>query len=223
MGHAHKSPGNGHRYRYFITDHAVERLRERSTKDIVHLDHRDACRWLDTMVSNAIDANQYDRGLDEGEPCKIAVIHDSSGTFYALVKPNHRADARRTEAVVTVLTAEQVQAGMAIDKWEINGTRKRLQAKAFADLGTMDIPLAERPSGPPPGEEEPPAHKPVQTVLISFRLASQGAPGERKTEEYPADEAPRRIQELLAMAGVDSRTIRVWKQVPFQTQVTLEL
>ncbi len=113
MGMAYQGPENGNRTKLYISEHAMDRLRQRS-KAIVHLREFDLMHMIDAVVDAAIKHGNSEDIIDkEGEDALLVDMTQHlnqtlmAGVVFALVKPNRKGEHR--DAVVTILDERAAQ------------------------------------------------------------------------------------------------------------------
>ena len=101
---------------YYVTRHAIERIRTRS-QPASHLDDAPLCRLIDDAVVRGlkIEGNSFEVKDDNNEKAILVLLDGDcldelliQGDVYALLKENHKSDSNYSKAVVTVLTTVMV-------------------------------------------------------------------------------------------------------------------
>lgn len=242
MAKAHHAPSPRGKLHRSVTDHAIERLRERSLPD--HMQHRpkfDLARWLDDAVEDAIKRgvaltvtdfeDNISTLVDVTENLQIAPTH-------AIVRPSRKSHSIHDEVIVTVLNEEQAE---RLRKRAVGELGQKLRAAVQRQAAAKPVPEKQRESQPPPIEmpnckvcgcypcirtcpttasqgPQPPA-SPTPSLMVSY-VGDDGP-------VYEGPMGPRRLryrlQELALDDLVDADTIRVWREVPTRIEVTIDI
>jgi len=215
MAMASRAPQPIYRRQRNVVPHAVMRLRERlRTSSVAHRPDFDLGNLLDEAVSNGIATGKVEEVSDQGESVMIIDIADSfdgdtEDGLYAVVKENTYAGSGHQEAVITLLTDEQVSRSRN-GRWNtrpFNG--------AFAELSRFIV-------DPPPttstaATEETEADAPF---LLTYEQS-----GGQRVERLAMAEVKPRFQELASKPSIDAASIAVWRHVPVKvcTEIKVEV
>lgn len=125
MGMAHRAPMDRHKRKYFVSEHAIERLRERWSQMPSH-SHRndpDLGNLIDSAVTYASGAENNSktyRDTRDGVYLRavyLGLVLDDS--IYALVRENdRRGSGYPDEAIVTIVPTGYVEQRIATGIWE---------------------------------------------------------------------------------------------------------
>ena len=120
MGMAHKAPLDTYNRKYNVTDHAVQRLRERlpdPMKAMYRVD-ADLINALDKAVFDAVQQKKYETIVDgeDTETSLVVNIGDSFDDCHALVKTDTKLWSG-LQYVATVLSTEMVEKNKANPGW----------------------------------------------------------------------------------------------------------
>jgi hypothetical protein len=113
MAMASKPPARIRETSYYVTKHALDRMRERSDRTSACLDDFALALLIDDAVHLAMltPANVYQVQDDRGEEAQLVYIGPQdwdqslvSGSLFALIKENDKKDSPRKYSVVTILS-----------------------------------------------------------------------------------------------------------------------
>jgi hypothetical protein len=127
MGKACKPPAQTHKRRYWITDHAIEQLRERFKRDGTrHRGQQDLGNLIDYSVRCSVREGRSEEIIDGGIDAVLVdlreTLHDD---LWAILKPNTcRRQDEFPQAVVTLLEHWQVARSKRSDKWKFKYEQK---------------------------------------------------------------------------------------------------
>ena len=130
MGKAGHAPNAPQPTRY-VTDHAIDRMRERA-KAAAHLDDDVLRGLLDDAISSALPKHGKEVRDNEGELATIVRLDQDvldgvtmDGAVYALIKANRASDSKFAMAVITVLpeTSMSVKSMLAQTQLQIYGPK----------------------------------------------------------------------------------------------------
>lgn len=194
---------DSYRRRFGITDHAVERYRERAgdwLRERGHLDDVSVGNSLDTRVAEAWDSNRVTDVMDEGRPAKIADLESSElGRLYAVISPNNSPVGRRPWVVVTVLTGEMHDASWQSGRWQV--APEPVQA------------------GPVVAGKPPPAalKAPEPTAFMLTYTTEEGQ--KRSLVCETRDEVCCAVQDAVRLGGKD---FRLFGEIPLKVRVEVD-
>lgn len=127
MAMARHAPHDQYTRALGITDHAIERLRQRLDKtsmaNTTHRSDADLGNMIDQATVDAFHRSDYENEMDDGVPLRIArmVQLPTTEPLYALVKPNNAAEAARHKSmpfvVVTLYTKLMVDKARSSGRW----------------------------------------------------------------------------------------------------------
>jgi hypothetical protein len=236
MAMAHVAPMNNYERRYWVTDHAVERLRKRLLgRDTKYRDDDDLRNLIDSMANEAVKLGMVDGIRDEGDPAALIDVSEClmGGGLVLLVKVNDRSE-RYPLAVITILHTLQVEAARKTGRWGHDATLvERLLPDAGDNAGdnagvsvkpqasgSLTVTLGDR-VGVQLAAARPTATAPpnaLETRLVTYRTPE----GREATEEYIKAEAPDRIGRLVSEGTATPSSIRVWREVSATVKVALD-
>ncbi|UCC72003.1 MAG: hypothetical protein JSV86_16795 [Gemmatimonadota bacterium] len=219
MGKAYKPPSETYRRERFVAVHAIERFRERiAGTDLVHRDDRDVGNALDQAVAWATNQGRAEAINDKGVPATLVDVggyvpqKEDSGLF-AVVKThgNPQPGDPRTEIIVTVMTAEQVEV-MRRTRWR-GPDPSKLFNPALAGLKDLDLDLSKSSSKKTASPSSRRDSDRKLGVLVSYCRHLSGR-SQIHYEEYGADDARKRLAELASDSEVIENSIRLWIERP---------
>ena len=180
MAKAALSPTKIYRRKFLITNHAVERLRERRP-DLLHRFDGDLGNLIDDAVAARWDGAEH--LLDRGEQMWLVDVREELLDLFAIVKSSgaSRVD-QPAHVVVTVLDPGQV-AQSRRSRWTALDGKGARPATGFATLGERIRPrlLASPPAAAP---QEP------GMLIATCALAVATAGTEERTADAEAGEPP---------------------------------
>lgn len=244
MGMASKAPFDTYTRKCFITDHAVQRLRERLRIEgkIEHRGDEDLRNLLDDTVVDAMAQGTAKASVDtKGDKCWLVPLDSEFEGLIALVKPEQ--NGKMKWAVVTILEEQWVAKRM------LQGTFGTTSKTSFGDVfgeklealrvdaGEMPPPEAKavdqramppvekvpvRPTAPATvitsAKVDPEFAKEVETRLVTFESTT----GTENHLEFPLSTVSQRVNDLLSNPTVKGDTLRVWKPVKMKRIVEIE-
>ena len=109
MGQAYRAPFDSYTRNFWITHHAVERLRERLTEvgRTEHRDDRDLANYLDACIHAAVRAGRAEILSDRDGPAWVVDIDPEIRFPLVAILKRDKVDRRR-RACVTVLSKDMV-------------------------------------------------------------------------------------------------------------------
>lgn len=131
MGKAHKAPSSSYKRRFWVTEHAVDRMRTRlpnkesGNNETLHRSGEDIGNLIDHLVCDSISRGEVKCIIDNGESATLVDIKcpTTSNDLWALVKRNTNTavlgSTLRPEAVVTLLYDDMVQYSLSSGKWDL--------------------------------------------------------------------------------------------------------
>jgi hypothetical protein len=176
VGKAYCHPAWTSEQQFYVTHHALDRLRERS-EPAGHLDDNALCRVLDDATRNAMaDSDNVFEVVDQDEEARLVRISGDaldglllSGQFFVLLKPNSREDSKRKLAVITVLTESMARKHYHID-CPSNGFGNPLADKL---KGLNITPAPPKPKEPDPPLPAPEPEPEAEYLVICDRKVQQ--------------------------------------------------
>lgn len=173
MGNAHKTPDPERAFRYWISEHALERFRERVEEDHKSLSDRALGLLLDDRIHAALVAGKSQAVIDADNPSeetRIVEVEDRRGVKSIVVMRKHGpSNYPRTRCVdgpgtpaplaITILTSEMASSNLVTGRW-------RMPNRPFAaKLANVKIePVHAKPAPTPaPVPAVPP--KPAEPTL----------------------------------------------------------
>jgi len=218
MAKAYKAPSGTTPLRFYVTEHALERLRERVCElDIGYRGDYDLAHWLDEAVFESIKAGAVEAVIDDGDPARLVALHKenySPTPFYALVKTNKAnyktSDAE--EAIVTILDEAMVTSRRK-RKWKTGSGG--VVAAALARVSAADLKKATEKPKP----TEPPA---AETAANPDHIITWSDAG-GQYQVVPGDEDVKRRIITLILSGVEPDTIRVWREVETKIDISINI
>lgn len=145
MGMAHRPPENGKRQRYYISKHALDRLRQR-TKVLIQYDDMDICGLVNEAVEKAVHATAFREIIDsKGVPARLVDLTNTldpllaMGSVWALVKSDVKDGDR--EAVVTIVENSHANRMLDQGKWLDDGDLEPFNP-AFSSLKDVKVAAA---------------------------------------------------------------------------------
>lgn len=241
MAKAHRAPMDTYEPHLAVSEHAVQRFRERA-RDFLdqggHLSDAAVGHQVDFAVWDAMQAD--DRTfeiLDSGQPSKLIHIENEAwGSLWALVRENRNARFSQRWAVITILTDWQMTQNALDGRYQGNVPRlpqfvKHFEAAAKPKLVKAPEVIASAvippPAPPPDAAKPPPAEvtvampdcKPNEVRHADERLlVYRDADGNQKLEVMDRTAASERITSLCA-AGIVLRDIKVWRPASVRIEV----
>jgi hypothetical protein len=142
MGMAHRAPMDTYKRKFNVTEHALQRARERLTEDqkIRFRDDEDLKNALDQATDDAIKQEAFEHITDDKTPAMIVDLGQSSdfSELWALLKPEQSVKPGRPDRYIsTCLTSEQVMRNKAT-----SGRNWGHKTSATAKLGSLGTALA---------------------------------------------------------------------------------
>lgn len=167
MGMAHRPPENGKRARYYISKHALDRLRQR-TKVLIQYDDMDICGLVNEAVEKAVHATAFREIIDsKGAPARLVDLTNTldpllaMGSVWALVKSDVKDGDR--EAVVTIVENSHANRMLDQGKWLDDGDLEPFNP-AFSSLKDVKVAAAHPVT---PSEAMPAIDKAAQFTELS--------------------------------------------------------
>jgi len=204
----------------YISHHAIERFRERVTA----LNHSqwvagDLAKIIDGLVADSIKAGKVRAILDRATPAKLVNLSDNVGeAMFAVVKKNDRASSAFSEAVITIMNGDMVAQYFRDNTWRDAGGMAQKLATMPA-LPTQQAVAAAKARKPPMPTKAPvrPTVRPIDT-LVSY------IEGDRIVyKQVPRAELKKRLLELVNTQGIETSTIRAWREIPIQTRIEIDI
>lgn len=220
MGMAYRAPMDSYKGHYTVTDHALQRLRERLTEEAKQLYRTDGDlkNALDLATFDAIQQGDYSHITDEQVPSMIVNLKKSHFTgMWALLKPEKHPSKHKPEKYIsTCLTDEQVTANKSNSGW--GWGHKTSQNSKLGTLGEKLKPVLEaqmkQAAAQPPKKPEPVVKEPTSILGIDEDKRLVTWPDEKtkteKSQVMSKKEATSFIQGFIEDGG-DSDEIRVFK------------
>lgn len=223
MGMANKAPMDSYKRTYYVSDHAVQRLRERigEKHSLSHRDDLDLRNAIDEAVKIAVSRGKTSSFDFDGTRQKAVDISDYFGfSLRAIVADNDKVGTPWREAVVTILSQSMAvgRGGATLGEAISNELHAALRASVK--------------STPPPATPAAPDIKPLpptkESSYESISLRTRDAAGMRLIEWTEGEEGKRAlvterevVPKLLALhgLGVPIEDVAVWKP----TRVALKL
>lgn len=160
-----------HRRRFYVTSHAIDRLRERLADGGAAFRHApDAAAmgdFLDVRTAEAWDAGRVEHVIDMGRPSRVVnLTAEDVGTLYALLRRNDISTNLQEWAVITVLSASMYERSMRSGGW------KRVTEVEAAEVGVRPVSATPLTVVAPPAElpAEPAVQAPVPEEAASWLL-----------------------------------------------------
>lgn len=192
MGMAYQAPKDSREFHYHVTDHALERFRERVDEERRALPDRSLGLLLDERLWDAYQAKKFVEVVDRDRPTErtwIFEIEARSSRKNFVVMRRYHPGARPalpimngtigcSLAAITVLTSEMAAANYANGLWRVPNT---VMAEKLAGIKAAPPapPSVNMPSAdsPPPKESEPAepetAARPRVSLVEKFRYAKE--------------------------------------------------
>ena len=215
MAMANKPPDPTTKQTFYITLHALDRMRTRS-EAAAHLSDAALIRILDDAIVAATEdlANIQDVTDSSGDPAQLVFINKESlntlvvdGKVYALIKDNERKDSQYKKAVITVLSESMVK-----KHYTFRGNGKALNS-AMADQLKDVTPHVPGPvvhdDSPETGEFVPPCPQKVEEL------------GYLVLDHMMQDEIPEVTREKARELARSDPHVRIYRFVPFTVSVEL--
>jgi hypothetical protein len=220
MGMANKAPMDSYKRTYYVSDHAVQRLRERigEKHSLSHRDDADLRNAIDEAVKVAVSQGKTSSFDFDGTKQKAVDISDYFGfSLRAIVANNDKVGTPWREAVVTVLSQSMAvgRGGAALGEAISNELHAALRASVKST--PPQVPPDIKPV--PPAKEQSSESLSLRTRDASgTRLIEWLENGEGKSETVADHEV---VSKLLALhgRGVPIEDVAVWKP----TRVALKL
>lgn len=159
MGKAFKAPKAHHQRKFVISDHAIQRYRERVEAEFKHRSNFDLGNVLDDRIRHCSDFQTvYDTHNGGGETQIYRIEHRDGSHYYAVV---------RELVVVTVLDAHMIDSNFTNGAWKkgaLNMPFNRETLANLVDAVSAGHPGVDRRSPEPPPQMErkgPPPGVPV--------------------------------------------------------------
>lgn len=234
-------PPNNYTRRTGITLHAIERLRERLNGDVKARSDEDLGNLIDHAVVAGMETGGATEIIDKGVPSRLVRLEvlPSPEPLYALVRRNDKVGYEHELVVITLLTQAMVDAAKASGRWNDEKPKsspmgdKLKTALQLAELRGQPVVVAPatkavKREAPKPPPQPPP---PIATLrkaptasseiyLVTWRHRTGTV---LHTAEYQKAEINQRVDELLDDDHVDSKSIKIWREVKTRVRVTLEV
>lgn len=234
MGMAFRAPMDTYKGHYTVTDHALQRLRERLTDEAKQLYRSDADlkNALDAAAFDAVQQGDYEHITDEQVPSMIVRLHRSHFVgMWALLKPEKRPSKGKPEKYIsTCLTDEHVAANKANAGW--GWGHKTSQGSKLGTLGEKLKPVLEaqmkQAAAQPPKKEQPDPTLKAMNIGIDEDKRLVTWPDEKtkttKSQIMSKKDAMVLIQNFVEDGG-DQDEIQVFKQawVKVEKKVRVEV
>lgn len=248
MAKAHKPPA-AHRPRYrYVSDHAVQRMRERVVDlDLEHRIDQDLVRLIDDVVERSTRTRGNVRGIvDNGKPARIVDITaelDATARTFALLKPNlgprGGPPIQHAEAVVTILDEAAYVAMSARKGWEQPKERngglmaQKLKAAGFLSGGVPSVTIrraapssteAKEAAGAAEGDQGEGEAVAEEPTPEHYMIEVAAAGGVREFHEYEIadpDELERAAIALLTESP--GAEIFIWKRTGARVKVSVTI
>lgn len=145
MGKAYKAPESRRTLVYDITNHAIERFRERVEEEFRHRSNGDLTRLLDERIDHACRDGLVKVVVDANN---LVTFESRAGTpSVAVMRPATRG--RDLLSCVTVLTQEMAQQNMVNGTWREKSVNRPFAGLALPAPAPRPAPAA--PAAPAPG------------------------------------------------------------------------
>lgn len=233
MAMAHKPPSPHYTRTYYVTEHAVLRLRERIDKKsghpLAHRGDKDLANFLDESVKICIqDPERVSNFEREGKVNKAIDISDRFGSpLRAILAPNNRDDSQYREAIVTIFT-DTMDVGKSIASIgdAIPADVRRSVADSILKLPAFrDLPPdagKEKPASKARGLRESTKFS-TREVAADVRMVTNVVEGEERIIWTVADKQSLRERLLnLHKQGVDMSQVSVWKPTCVSIELALD-
>jgi len=208
MGMSHRPPDNGREGKFFVTEHALERLRERA-RIFVQYSNPDLIGLVNEAAESSTGATKPRDIIDsKGEPAQLAELTDhldqtlAVGSVWALIK-QPRTNERRP-AIVTIIDGDNAR--RMIEKGRADDDDVPPFNPAFSAL--KEVKLPDKPASitvsvPPPG------------LLPQYLVL---APGNEVVKVGSKEEATTFIAN-----DESNRDLRLFKECRFRTQTIVQV
>ena len=223
MGMARQAPMDMYQRKYFVHDHAVERLRERLKRsgDTTHRANDDLGNLIDWAVSSSMESGTFEKVLDEGEPAIIVDVSEPlQDALWAIVKQNRTPRVSgHHQIVLTILTRDMMerrkQSGKWVDSMELTGPLPSLSpgAAGHGSIGTLGEVARMKQAKAPAAQSQ--VRKAVQSTVETRMLLWVTRDGKPLHAEYPVEVASEEYIKLLCDPSVGS--VRVFKEIKMKT------
>lgn len=220
MGMANKAPMDSYKRTYYVSDHAVQRLRERigEKHSLSHRDDADLRNAIDEAVKVAVSQGKTSSFDFDGTKQKAVDISDYFGfSLRAIVANNDKVGTPWREAVVTVLSQSMAVGRGGATLGEAISNELHAALRASVKSTPPQVPPDIKPV--PPAKEQSSESLSLRTRDASgTRLIEWLENGEGKSETVADHEV---VSKLLALhgRGVPIEDVAVWKP----TRVALKL
>lgn len=224
MGMANKAPMDSYKRTYYVSDHAVQRLRERigEKHSLSHRDDLDLRNAIDEAVKIAVSQGKTSSFDFDGTRQKAVDISDYFGfSLRAIVADNDKVGTPWREAVVTVLSQSMAvgRGGATLGEAISSELHAALRASVKSTPPPSTSVTPDIKPVPPPTKEQSSESLSLRTRDASgTRLIEWLENGEGKSETVADHEV---VTKLLALhgRGVLIEDVAVWKP----TRVALKL
>jgi hypothetical protein len=178
--------GTEHQFRYWITEHAVDRFRERAGDGQHAAPNKALAQLLDARLFNGFASGRVAAVVDSDHPDKetrIVEVEAQDGTKAVVVMRPHKPDAyprlncfgdpgRAALAAITVLTPEMAASNYTTGRWKV--PMQRPFAEKLRDLPVAPAKTTLTPTGPqrPVAISASPKNEPINAMpsLVSEKL-----------------------------------------------------
>ena len=137
MGTTCNRPKKRYRRSFWVTQHAIEKLRSRlKGEDLACRSDRYLGNLIDSSVLQAIDEDEYEDIKDQGDDARLVDLRDYlEGSLWALIKKNsyNRAFKDYPKAVVTLLEDWHVKRSKKSGKWEFEDPNPYVRVGGLKD------------------------------------------------------------------------------------------
>lgn len=168
MGKAWQPPKTNREFRFWISQHAVERFRERVEEEFRARTDRDLAMLLDERIYQALLAKQQTNVVDSEHPdvdTKVVKIDSRSGGVHYVVMRPYRANAYPpmrviggpqglAQAAITVLTEDMATSNFSKGRWYVPNRpfANKLHLVKPTEPQATPPQVAEAPKAAPPPE-----------------------------------------------------------------------
>lgn len=207
MGMAYRPPANGREGKFYISEHAIGRLRERA-KVLVQYGNSDLIGLINEATEKSVDAKKPADIIDsKGEPSQLADLTGhldnmlAVGEVWALIK-QPKGEERRP-AVVTIVDGDTAR--RMLSKGRAEDADLPPFNPAFAGLKDVKIPNGNGNGKPAPIDRAVPGDSPQYLVMGSGNEVFKVGNRQEVVEFVAADES--------------NRDLRIFKECKFRMKV----